>query len=65
LLLVIASTVILDSELHGTHYHNTKHHHQSLVKIKVKVTLRLAVYDQSVRLDAKPLEIQTRDLYFN
>jgi hypothetical protein len=34
-------------------------------KDKVEVTLRLAVYRQSVRLDAKPVELTTRDLFFS
>jgi hypothetical protein len=33
--------------------------------IKVKVTLRLAVYRQSVRLGVNPLRLTTRDSFFN
>jgi hypothetical protein len=33
-------------------------------KVKVKTTLRQAVYRQSVRLGAKPLEFTTRDFFF-
>jgi hypothetical protein len=36
-------------------------HHSS---IKVKVTLRLAVYRQSVRLGAKPLEAQDQRFFY-
>jgi hypothetical protein len=35
------------------------------VKDKVKVTLRLAVYRQSVRLDVKPLETHDQTFFFN
>jgi hypothetical protein len=33
------------------------------VKVKIKVTLRLAVYHQSVRLDIKPLETQDQRFF--
>jgi hypothetical protein len=55
--------VILGSESHRTHDHNTKHY-QLLVKVKVKVTLRLAVYRQSVLLVAKPLETHDQRILF-
>jgi hypothetical protein len=35
------------------------------LKVKVKVTLRLAVYRQSVRLGVKPLEIHDQNVFFN
>jgi hypothetical protein len=35
------------------------------LKVKVKVTLRLAVYRQSVHLGIKPLETTTRLSFFN
>jgi hypothetical protein len=34
------------------------------VKVKVKVTLRLAVYRQSVRLGVKPLETHDQIFFF-
>jgi hypothetical protein len=36
----------------------------SQVKVKVKVTLRLAVYHQSVRLSVKPLEVHDQRFFF-
>jgi hypothetical protein len=36
-----------------------------LVKIKVKVTLRLAIYRQSVRLGVKPLETHDQTFFFS
>jgi hypothetical protein len=36
-----------------------------LAQVKVKVTLRLAVYRQSVRLGAKPLETHFQIFFFN
>jgi hypothetical protein len=36
-----------------------------LLKIKVRVTLRLAVYRQSVSLGAKPLDTQDQRFFFN
>jgi hypothetical protein len=35
------------------------------VKVKVEVTLRLAVYRQLVRLGVKPLEAHDQTLFFN
>jgi hypothetical protein len=35
------------------------------VKVKVKLTLRLAVYHQSVRLGVKPLETHEQNFFFN
>jgi hypothetical protein len=35
------------------------------VKAKVKVTLQLAVYRQSVRLGVKPLETHDQNSFFN
>jgi hypothetical protein len=34
-------------------------------KVKVKVTLRLAVYGQSVRLGVKPLETHDQTIFFS
>jgi hypothetical protein len=34
-------------------------------RVRVRVTLRLAVYRQSVRLGAKPLETYDQYLFFN
>jgi hypothetical protein len=39
-------------------------HSQITVKVKVKVTLRLAVYRQSVRLGVKPLETHDQIFFF-
>jgi hypothetical protein len=50
-LLVLASAVILGSESQDTHDHILLS-----ADLRVKVTIRLAVYRQSVLLDAKPLE---------
>jgi hypothetical protein len=36
-----------------------------IAQVKVKVTLKLAVYRQSVRLGAKPLETHDQRLFFN
>jgi hypothetical protein len=36
-----------------------------LPPVKVTVTLRLAVYDQPVRLGVSPLRLTTRDFFFN
>jgi hypothetical protein len=48
----LASTVILDSESHGTHGNISlsvgSGSHQTLLRVRVRVTLRLAVYRQSV-----------------
>jgi hypothetical protein len=41
---------------------HTLDEHETVVK--VKVTLRLAVYRQSVRLGAKPLEDQDQSFFF-
>jgi hypothetical protein len=35
-----------------------------MLKVKVRVTLRLVVYRQSVRLNVKPLRLTTTDLFF-
>jgi hypothetical protein len=56
LLLALASRVILTSESQGTHESQIQSHSH-------KVTLRLTVYRQSIRLGAKPLEITTRDWF--
>jgi hypothetical protein len=43
----------------------TTHTLNSLVRVRARVALRLAVYRQSFRLDDKPLETQTSNLIFN
>jgi hypothetical protein len=48
------------SQLHCLNYTTTGFK----VKVKVKVTLRLAVYRQSVRLGVKPLETHDQIFFF-
>jgi hypothetical protein len=36
-----------------------------LSKVKVKITLRLAVYRRSVRLGVKPVEIHDENFFYN
>jgi hypothetical protein len=59
LLLALASTVIV-SESYRTHDHINIY---ARARVRVRATLRLAVYGQSVHLDTKPLE--THDQYFS
>jgi hypothetical protein len=54
-----------DSQGYGGGIRTRLHEGKILTKIKVKVTLRLAVYRQSVRLGVKPLETHDQTLFFN
>jgi hypothetical protein len=73
--MTLINTVIIGSEPHGTHDHILPSDGcESLqvlpslsdikFKVKVKVILRLAVYRQTVRLGAKPLEANDQRLFF-
>jgi hypothetical protein len=74
LLYALASTMILGSESYGTHDHillsdgseslQTVGWLHSKVKVKIEVTLRLAVYRQTVRFGVKPLETEDQRVFF-
>jgi hypothetical protein len=63
LLLALTSAVILGSESHGTHEKILPSQiWDYCLKVRVRVTLQLAVYHQSVHLGTKPFE--THNQYF-
>jgi hypothetical protein len=68
-LLVLDSTVIFRSESHETRDHillsDGSGSFQTTLIVRVRVTLRLAVYRQSVRFRDKPLEDHDQRFLFN
>jgi hypothetical protein len=64
MLLAIASTVILGFESDRTHDHRLLSEPLTQIQVKLGVTLRLAVYRQSVRLSAQPLETHDQSFFF-
>jgi hypothetical protein len=53
-----------DSQGHGGGIRTRLHTGKKFVKVKVKVTLRLAVYRQSICLGVKPLETHDQNFFF-
>jgi hypothetical protein len=60
----LLTVVILQLQVHRSSFHSLMYRHVYEVRVRVRVTLRLAVYRQSIRLGAKPLETNGQIFFF-